>query len=197
MTKKQVFRIYLTTSTIEVYLCSILSTYLLTYIIQQISVGNRSTMILVGSTIAMLTSYILRKRSNIINLRKYFTILQLLTIVFQIIIGISLLYDPLVAGIVNTIMGNSIYNITYGIEQDIWNHLFNKSSRTIVDNIFNMYSKFAMMAGSLTIITIDSVYKVASEMIAYGSIIIILIIVTMDHFNIKLLERMKRKSKRS
>ena len=106
MTKKQVFRIYLTTSTIEVYLCSILSTYLLTYIIQQISVGNRSTMILVGSTIAMLTSYILRKRSNIINLRKYFTILQLLTIVFQIIIGISLLYDPLVAGIVNTIMGN-------------------------------------------------------------------------------------------
>lgn len=197
MTKKQVFRIYLTTSTIEVYLCSILSTYLLTYIIQQISVGNRSTMILVGSTIAMLTSYILRKRSNIINLRKYFTILQLLTIVFQIIIGISLLYDPLVAGIVNTIMGNSIYNITYGTEQDIWNHLFNKSSRTIVDNIFNMYSKFAMMAGSLTIITIDSVYKVASEMIAYGSIIIILIIVTMDHFNIKLLERMKRKSKRS
>lgn len=197
MTKKQVFRIYLTTSTIEVYLCSILSTYLLTYIIQQISVGNRSTMILVGSTVAMLTSYILRKRSNIINLRKYFTILQLLTIVFQIIIGISLLYDPLVAGIVNTIMGNSIYNITYGIEQDIWNHLFNKSSRTIVDNVFNMYSKFAMMAGSLTIITIDSVYKVASEMIAYGSIIIILIIVTMDHFNIKLLERMKRKSKRS
>ena len=197
MTKKQVFRIYLTTSTIEVYLCSILSTYLLTYIIQQISVGNRSTMILVGSTVAMLTSYILRKRSNIINLRKYFTILQLLTIVFQIIIGISLLYDPLVAGIVNTIMGNSIYNITYGIEQDIWNHLFNKSSRTIVDNVFNMYSKFAMMAGSLTIITIDSVYKVASEMIAYGSIIIILIIVTMDHFNIKLLERMKRKNKRS
>ena len=126
MTKKQVFRIYLTTSTIEVYLCSILSTYLLTYIIQQISVGNRSTMILTGSTVAMLTSYILRKRSNIISLRKYFTVLQILVIIFQIAIGISLLYNPLVAGIINTIMGNSIYitslmvsNKIYGITSSI------------------------------------------------------------------------------
>ena len=42
MTKKQAFKVYLVTSTIEVFILSIVAVYFSTYVIQNITVGERS-----------------------------------------------------------------------------------------------------------------------------------------------------------
>ena len=85
MTKKQVFKVYLATSTVEVFILSIVAVYFSTYIIQNITVGERSVMTLVGSVVGVGASYIIKKRSNILRLRKYFTLLQMTALAFQIV----------------------------------------------------------------------------------------------------------------
>ena len=195
MTKKQAFKIYLATSTVEVFILSIVAVYFSTYIIQNITVGERSVMTLVGSTFGICASYIIKKRSNILRLRKYFTLLQMTALVLQIIIAITMLYHPLIAGIVNTILGAFIWCLAGSIENDIWNRIFIKRSKTIVDNVFGMYTKTSIFVGSAVIIGVDTLFEVTPIMIGYGSVIAITIVIVMDNFNIRLLEKVLKNKK--
>ena len=194
MTKKQTFKVYLVTSTVEVFILSIVATYFSTYIIQNITVGERSMMTLVGSIFGVGASYIIKNRYNILRLRKYFTLLQIMALSFQIVIAITMIYHPLIAGIVNTILGAFIWCLAGAVENDIWNHIFVKSSKTIVDNVFGMYTKTSMFLGSVIIIGVDTLFEVTPIMIGYGSVIAITIVIVMDNFNIRLLEKVMRKS---
>ena len=178
MTKKQAFKIYLITSTIEVFILSIVAVYFSTYIIQNITVGERSVMTLVGSIFGVGASYIIKKRTNILRLRKYFTLLQITALVFQIVIAITMIYHPLISGIVNTILGAFIWCLAGAVENDIWNHIFVKRS---------------MFLGSVIIIGVDTLFEVTPIMIGYGSVIAITIVIVMDNFNIRLLEKVLRK----
>ena len=193
MTKKQAFKIYLITSTVEVFILSIVAVYFSTYIIQNITVGERSVMTLVGSVVGVGASYIIKKRTNILRLRKYFTLLQVTALAFQMVIAITMIYHPLIAGIVNTILGAFIWCLAGAIENDIWNHIFVKSSKTIVDNVFGMYAKISMFVGSAVIIGVDTLFEITPIMIAYGSVIAITIVIVMDNFNIRLLEKVLKK----
>ena len=195
MTKKQTFKVYLVTSTIETFVLSIVATYFSTYIIQNITVGERSMMTLVGSIVGISASYIVKKRSNILRLRKYFTLLQATALVFQIVIAITMIYHPLIAGIVNTILGAFVWCLAGAIENDIWNHIFVKSSKTIVDNTFGMYTKTSMFIGSAVIIGVDTLFEVTPIMIGYGSVIAMTIVIIMDNFNIRLLEKVIKNKK--
>ena len=195
MTKKQTFKVYLVTSTIETFVLSIVATYFSTYIIQNITVGERSMMTLVGSVVGIGASYIVKKRSNILRLRKYFTLLQATALVFQIVIAITMCYHPLIAGIVNTILGAFVWCLAGAIENDIWNHIFVKSSKTIVDNVFGMYAKVSMFVGSATIIGVDTLFEITPTMIGYGSVIVMIIVIVMDNFNIRLLEKVLKNKK--
>ena len=193
MTKKQAFKIYLITSTMEVFILSIVAVYFSTYVIQNITVGERSVMTLVGSIFGVCASYIIKKRANILRLRKYFTLLQITALIFQIVIAITMIYHPLIAGIVNTILGAFIWCLAGAIENDIWNHIFVKSSKTIVDNVFGMYTKTSIFLGSVIIIGADALFEVTPIMIGYGSVIAMTIVIVMDNFNIRLLEKVLKK----
>lgn len=195
MTKKQAFKIYLITSTVEVFILSIVAVYFSTYVIQNITVGERSVMTLVGSTFGICASYIIKKRSNILRLRKYFTLLQITALVFQIVIAITMVYHPLIAGIVNTILGAFVWCLAGSIENDIWNRIFIKSSKTIVDNVFGMYTKTSIFIGSAIIIGVDTLFVVTPTIIGYGSVIAMTIVIIMDNFNIRLLEKVLKNKK--
>lgn len=188
MTKKQAFHIYIVNTLTVLWMLTISSTYFGYYIIQNITVSNKSTMTMTGTFAGVAIAYFIKKRKNILLLRKYLVTLMVMAVVFQCAIAVSLLYDPFMSGIINTLFGATIWVLASAVEADLWNHIYTGSERTEIDNTFSLYQKVAMCVGSSTVLIIDSFHCVSVTEIAYGSVIIVIIEVLLKYFSIRVLE---------
>lgn len=192
MDKKCAYRVYLRISTIECVLTSVMSTYFLVYLISNISTSEKALINVVGCLLGVLTTTLLRKRTRLSFVRKHYVKIASCTVVLEIIMAITLIYDPFIAGIVNTITGSMAWTFLENIDSDIYNRLFKGKARTMLDQTLSIYSRLALVMGAGIVLVIDTFYTVNVYGVAIMSVITITSLVIMDGVNIIVLEKALR-----
>lgn len=192
MDKKHAYRVYLRISTIECVMTSVMSTYFLVYLISNISTSEKALINIVGCLLGVLTTALLRKRTTLSYVRKHYTKIAFCTIVLEILMAITLIYDPFIAGVVNTITGSMAWTFLENIDSDIYNRLFKGKARTLLDQTFSIYGRLALVMGAGIVLVIDTFYTVNVYGVAIMSVITITALVIMDGVNIVVLEKALR-----
>lgn len=189
MTKDKIIKLHTTFTTIQAYMFAIVNVYLYMYIFNNINTSERAILTLVGCALGIVVSSSLRKQKSIFQLRKYLVPLSICIIIMQIVVGIFLSSNALIAGIINTIIGGLFWNITEGINRDRFNKVFAGEERTYVDNTVGMWNKIALFIGSSTVIIIDYITSTNVYIIALMSILATTFTAITDYITTKYIEK--------
>lgn len=189
MDKKSAYRIYLRSTTFECVIASIMSTYFIVYLISNITTSEKAFINIVGCLLGVLTTSLLRKRTTLSLVRKHYIKISICTVILEIVMAITLVYDPFISGVINTITGSMAWTFLENIDSDIYNRLFKGKARTLLDQTLSIYRRLALVLGASTVLVIDTYFTIDVYSVGIMSVITITTLVILDGINITILEK--------